>query len=163
MSGMHAHACGAGARLARRRLEAANLALWVGADDVVNGVDSRFGLTQHLKREGGGRPRVVASATAAITAQPKVQDYGKGSSELAFLERVLRLGGRQQLLAPRVECRTQIGPVRRALGGGRRDLGFVWATCRRLKQRRDEFWCIVAESRRGLARTGNGGWDIECS
>jgi len=136
---MHVYVHGAGARLARRRLEAANLALWVGADDVVNGVDSRFGLTQHLKREGGGRPRVVASATAAITAQPKVQDYGKGSSELAFLERVLRLGGRQQLLAPRVECRKQIGLVRRAPGGGRRDLGCIWATRRRLKQRRDEF------------------------
>ena len=112
---------------------------------------------------GVALPRVVASATAAITAQPKVQDYGKGSSELAFLERVLRLGGRQQLLAPRVECRKQIGLARRAPGGGRRDLGCIWATRRRLKQRRDEFWCIVAESRRGLARTGNGGWDIECS
>jgi hypothetical protein len=55
---------GRGARLARRRLEAANLALWVGADDVVNGVDSRFGLTQHLKREGGGRSQHgVAIAT----------------------------------------------------------------------------------------------------
>ena len=87
-----------------------------------------------------------------ITAQAKVQDYGKGSSELAFLERVLRLGGRQQLLAPRVECRKQIGLARRAPGGGRRDLGCIWATRRRLKQRRDEFWCIVAESRRDLWR-----------
>ena len=43
-----------GARLARRRLEAVNLALWVGADGVVNGVDSRFGLTQHLKMGGRG-------------------------------------------------------------------------------------------------------------
>ena len=99
--------------------------------------------------------------TAAITAQAKVQDYGKGSSELAFLERVLRLGGRQQLLAPRVECRKLIGLVRRAPGGGQRDLGCVWATRSRLKQRRDEFWCIVAESRHDLW-TGYGGWDIEC-
>ena len=57
---MHVYVHGAGARLARRRLEAANLALWVGADDVVNGVGSRFGLTQHLNY--GLRYRIMVRA-----------------------------------------------------------------------------------------------------